>query len=358
MADRSHLIVWNVQRLFAPDGSGLARTLDFTRNRGWTSARYKKKVATVGAVLNSITGGNSPAILVLIEVENERVVADILEAAGWHGMVNITVDDEQVVGYDVAVVYNSSIFKEHQDAHSYIIDNRFSTRDILQATLVVRATGDELHIIATHWPSRQMSNSEPLRIGAAVYCNNLIESALKYLKDELFDGHGELHMPAVSTLTKRWSTPLLVAGDFNDNPFNDSVMLLGASTRNVDAVRQAPRIPTGSSARSLSAYLSRTPRLYNPTWRLLQAESAPSGTYFFDSDWHLLDQILLSAGMLDEPGPTFVSDSLHVYVTQTVELEDGTEVRVCTTGGRPLSYNQESGQGVSDHLPLIAELSW
>src|SRR5215208_1400685 len=174
MANGAHLIVWNVQRLFHPDGSLLARTLDFTRTHGWTTVAYQRKVDAVGAVLNSITGGKPPALLVLIEVENDRVVADVLDAAGWPNVTNITVDDERVAGYDVAVAYNAAVFTEQRDARSYVVDNRFATRDILQATLK-HVTGDDLTVIATHWPSRQMSNSEALRISAAAYCNNIID---------------------------------------------------------------------------------------------------------------------------------------------------------------------------------------
>ena len=77
------IVVYNVQRLFRPGGSAIARTLDATEEHGWDAAAYKRKVTAVGTMLASATGGEPPAVLVLVEVEDASVVKDLCAAAGW-----------------------------------------------------------------------------------------------------------------------------------------------------------------------------------------------------------------------------------------------------------------------------------
>jgi hypothetical protein len=69
MASR-RVVVYNVQRLFRPGGSRIARALDATEERGWTAAVYRRKVQPVGTMLANATAGERPALLVLIEVED------------------------------------------------------------------------------------------------------------------------------------------------------------------------------------------------------------------------------------------------------------------------------------------------
>ena len=108
------VVLYNVQRLFRPGGSRIARALDATEERGWTQAVYRRKVAAVGAMLSSATAGARPALLILIEVEDAVVVADVCAAAGWPELVDLTVPNEAMDGYDVAIAYDpppSALFR-------------------------------------------------------------------------------------------------------------------------------------------------------------------------------------------------------------------------------------------------------
>jgi len=355
MASR-RLVVYNVQRLFRPGGSRIARALDATEERGWTAAVYRRKVQAVGTMLANATAGERPALLVLIEVEDGHVVADVCAAAGWPELIDLSVPDEAMDGYDVALAYDPATFVTVSNARSFTFENRFATRDLLMATLHLD-DGRVLTVLASHWASRTMSDAEVLRIGAAIFCTNILERLLKFSKEETLGATGRPRLPAREKLAARWSTPILFAGDLNDSPWDRSVGTLLNSTPDATLVLRPPRLPLGRSRSSMAAYLRLRPRLYNPTWTLLAAAGgSPRGTYRFGSDWYALDQILVSAGMLGAGTPALRPGSLRVHSPRTLLASDGTVIQARAGDGTPLPFRAAESIGVSDHLPLMADL--
>jgi hypothetical protein len=130
------------------------------------------------------------------------------------------------------------------------------------------------------------------------------------------------------------------------------------STPEIDRVRLLPLLPQDTDLSAAASYLSRRPRLYNPTWYLLRSDG-PNGTYVFSGEWTPLDQLLVSAGLVSDERPRFVPGSLRAHGPQTVKSRSGDEISVTTRDfGRPISFNTSTGRGVSDHLPLIALLEF
>ena len=216
---------------------------------------------------------------------------------------------EQISGYDVALLYDPAVFRSTAETASFTIHNRFSTRDILRVTLEC-TDGTALIVYVVHWPSRRMSGSEPLRIASSSFLSALIERDLKFAKEELFDRLGRPQLPARQRLRARWETPLLVLGDFNDNPFDVSMTTIAGSTRDLSAAARPPRLPLGSGLRSVAAYLSLQPRLHKPAWQIMLAPQPPLGTYQYAGEWDLLDQALVSAGLLGTRPPRVPSRRL------------------------------------------------
>jgi hypothetical protein len=104
----------------------------------------------------------------------------------------------------------------------------------------------------------------------------------------------------------------------------------------------------------VATYLSRTPRLFNPTWGLGYSQATPA-TYHYDGVWHRIDQMLVSTGLLTGGSPRYVDDSLRVFSTRSVAVA-GQNVDVTTPSGFPIAFDATSLRGVSDHLPLVADL--
>jgi hypothetical protein len=158
-------------------------------------------------------------------------------------------------------------------------------------------------------------------------------------------------------VSSRWSTPILFAADVNDNPWDRSVGALLNSTPEMALATRPPRFPQGRSTSSVAAYLRLRPRLYNPTWQLLAAAPGePRGTYKYGSDWYALDQILVSSGMIGGNQPALRLGSLRVHGPRTVTMTDGTVVQARAGDGTPIPFKAETRTGVSDHLPLVAQL--
>jgi hypothetical protein len=348
------VVVYNVQRLLRPTGSTLARALDATTQDGWDAAAYKRKVRAVGAMLSDATQGTRPAILVLIEVEDASVVRDVCAAAGWPQLVDLDIANEQVEGYDIGVVYDPALFTGHSDAQSFTLENRFATRDVLLATL---EGTHPLKVMASHWASRTLVEGEVLRIAAAFFCTNLLERLVKFGKEDLFTKAGQPKVPSRERMTERWNTPILVAADLNDSPWDRSVRALLNSTPEAELAGRPPRLPAGKSTNSAAAYLRLRPRLYNPSWQVVSGPGGgPPGTHRFGDDWSPLDQILVSAGMLNGSQPSFVPGSIRVHGPTTLKLPDGTEIRARQGDGTPIAFNAKTGVGVADHLPLVGEI--
>jgi Endonuclease/Exonuclease/phosphatase family len=210
------VVLYNVQRLLRPGGSAVARALDATEDRGWDAEAYRRKVDAVGSVLASATGGTTPAILVLIEVEDASVVGDVSAAAGWPQLVNVDVPNEQVDGYDVAIAYDPAIFTGQSTARSFTFENRFATRDLLTASLQL-PNGGSLLVAATHWASRTMARprccASERRYSVARYLSRRSSTARK---NSSSPQAVRACLPGTSW-QRSGGTPILIAGDFNDS---------------------------------------------------------------------------------------------------------------------------------------------
>jgi 5'-nucleotidase (lipoprotein e(P4) family) len=122
---------------------------------------------------------------------------------------------------------------------------------------------------------------------------------------------------------------VLLTGDFNDYPTSLSLSGVLQAHANPDLVRAQTK-PT---------------RLYNATSAL---DRQGQGTYCYEGSWGFLDQLIVSRGLLDDQGLSYLPGSLHVYNPDGRLLKDGA-VRGFDPGKGDL-------EGCSDHLPLVAEL--
>jgi len=74
---------------------------------------------------------------------------------------------------------------------------------------------------------------------------------MKYPKEELFDRAGQPKMPTKAQLIQRWATPAVVMGDFNDNPWDISVRLVGDASYDRKAALRTPRFPNSRAGQKV-----------------------------------------------------------------------------------------------------------
>lgn len=121
-------------------------------------------------------------------------------------------------------------------------------------------------------------------------------------------------------------------GDFNDEPWDSSLVRHALSTRQ----------------RQRAVNARRQPLLFNVTW---QAADRPQGTLYFDNVAYLVDQFLVNRNMLIPTNPVLVEDgSFQIEDTYTGLVDLG------SVYPKPVPFGGVGGRvnpnGFSDHFPV------
>jgi endonuclease/exonuclease/phosphatase family metal-dependent hydrolase len=128
-------------------------------------------------------------------------------------------------------------------------------------------------------------------------------------------------------------TPVLAMGDFNDEPFDLSLVRHALSTR------QRTKVVNGTS-----------PRLWNLMWPTVGAQV---GTFYFNNEPNVLDQILVNKNMAKQNSPIRVNPETMRVITFTDMVDDGDYPKPIRFGGLGKPVNQN---GFSDHFPIAIEV--
>lgn len=275
----------------------------------WNTTKYEAKLKNLAHVLSELSRGKvpqGPACIGVAEVENKRVLNDLLKqpALAQYKYVHYEGPDER--GIDCALLYDSLQFQVKHSKLVYSAPFEGDTTDLTRGFLVVDGSlaGERLCLIVNHWPSR--GSGEEYRIHAA--------RQVKALKDSLF--REDRHLK------------LIVMGDLNDDPMDESLQVLGARKDKEQVGEQ---------------------EFYNPWWKTLEDDGI--GTLCYRGKWNLFDQIVLTRPLLEGQGG-LLYDGNEVfrpdYLFQHDDKYEGYPLR--THGGRKWL------NGYSDHLPTIVYL--
>ena len=279
---------------FLPDGS-----------YHWTRTRYWRKLNRVGQTIIACgVKGQSwqlPDMVALCEVENDSVLHDLtrrslLRNARYDYVMTCSPDER---GIDVALVYSPFSFRlirSHSVRVEPIKDMR-PTRDILYASGVI-ASGDTLHVIVAHLPSRRGGerHSRPFRMAAADRVAAVADSVYNVSKD----------------------AKIIIAGDFNDYANSASVRML-----------------CGKRLKDISAEAT--------------GRNGAKGTYRYQGEWGSLDHILVSESLARNVVHCYINDA--PFLVEPDEKYGGVKPRRNYLGPR---YQN----GFSDHMPLVATFGW
>lgn len=281
--------------------------------RNWTEGRYWAKQNAIARVITALGGWSAPELVGLCEVENRAVLADLVTRSALKrvGYDFIHEESPDMRGVDVALLYRPEKFRPfHHIALRlrFPFDTAAKTRDILLVSGRLMPH-DTLHVFVNHWPSKfgGAKETEPRRLFAA--------QTVRKACDSLF------------RLNPR--AKILIMGDLNDEPFEPSIR---------EGLRAFP-----------PKEVSRPDDLYN-----LAADIRQGGTHKFQQYWHVIDQIIVSEGLM-KAGNGFAvrGDGMHIFDAPFLLVRDETHL-----GFKPnrtfegMRYNG----GFADHLPVYVDL--
>lgn len=312
------IIFYNVENLFDTEDDPLTDDKEFTPDseKSWDQDKYEKKLKDIARVLSSVNSSDLPEIIGLCEIENRKVLEELVNIRslrkGNYSIVHSESPDNR--GIDVAFLYRGDEFSVHESKSIPVIfpfDSSLTTRDILYVTGKEK-DGESFHFFVNHWSSRSQGEkeTEPKRIYAAVTLRKEIDVLMNRDPD----------------------AKIVIMGDFNDEPTNRSIfeMLLANNKRKNASERE----------------------LYNLMYDLHNIDNA--GTYFYRGSWNMLDQIIVSQSLIrDKTGYHTGFDNGKILKQQWMLYHDQQldEYVPNKTYGGPEYYG-----GISDHLPVYVTL--
>lgn len=313
------VVFYNVENLFDTQDDSLTRDDEFTPtgNKGWSYRRYREKLHNIYKTMTAVGGWEPPAIMGFCEIENRKVLEDIIRETPFRRLGYEIVHEESPDrrGIDVGLVYNPAKFKllHHQAIRmNFPFDKELRTRDVLH---VVGETlnRDTLHVFVNHWPSRWggQVKSEPKRIFVASQVRAQVDSILQANAD----------------------ANIIIMGDLNDEPDNKSVLETLGAKGDKDALKEG----------DLYNYMH--PMQNN--WKL--------GSHKYRDHWGILDQIIVSQGLLKEKGLGLEASpaGAKIFAARFLLEPDMRNfgLKPFRTYGGPRFLG-----GFSDHLPIFIDL--
>ncbi|WP_370477638.1 endonuclease/exonuclease/phosphatase family protein [Tamlana flava] len=272
----------------------------------WTPKRYQNKLRKLGFAISNIgkkETGKHPAIVGLAEVENAKVVEDLIASKHLEDLnysyVHYNSPDER--GIDTALIYDADAFEMlHSETFNvHLVDEDGEpdyTRDILLVSGLLDK--EKIYVIVNHWSSRRegAEETEFKRFAAA----DKVISIIDYLKNDDLDAK------------------IVVIGDFNDDPSSNSIRRLVNSCD-----------------------------LFNPMEVL---HTYNRGTTNHNFKWNLFDQIIFSTNFFEATPDTLSFDKAEIFDTDFLKLFKG------KYKGKPFRtyVGPKYKGGYSDHFPVYA----
>ena len=309
---------WNLENLFDEEDSP-RRTDKLERAigrdlAGWTPARRDRKVSQLASVIAQMNDGAGPDLLGVCEVEN-RFVVDLLVGALDARLPDrdyavVHADTEDARGIDVAFLYDPNLFTAPADeVFFHVIMRRNATRELVQVNFTTHRDRT-WSVFGNHWPSRMGGAFE-----SAGY-RHIAGETLSYFHERALEVHG----PA---------TPALAMGDFNDEPFDSSLVIHALSTRQRQRVLDA-----------------HAPLFWNLSWSVIGDPT--DGSFYYDNEPNLLDQFLVNKNMAKHDAPIRARPET-VEILRFPGTFSGKYRRPKPFGGMGKPVDEE---GFSDHFPI------
>lgn len=256
---------YNVENLFDTLDNPQISDEEFTPNgdKLWNAQKYNAKVANIASVVSQLgleLCKDGVSLLGVSEIENDTVLESIIShpllASRNYGYVHHSSTDKR--GIDVALIYDKDVFSP-TSVKPYPVRKKNAkkgyrpTRDVLLVSGDL--AGETIHVTVNHWPSRSggQKRTDNFRKSAAMVNRCILDSLL----------------------AQDPGSKLIVMGDLNDDPNNESltkVLKAEKKTKSVDVAE-----------------------MYNPMYSLYDKGL---GSNAYRDKWSLFDQIVVSEPLI------------------------------------------------------------
>lgn len=315
----SAIAFYNLENLHDTLDDPIKNDQEFQPNgtKRYTGKVYLDKLSKLADVISQLgveKTPDGPAIIGLAEIENISVLNDLVKQPqiAARNYKPILVEGHDQRGVDVAMLYNPKYFEPIKVNSIFVplISDKgdtIFTRDILWVKGIFM--NEVVHVFVNHWPSRRGGEdaSAPRRQQAAAVCRSVIDSLFNINPD----------------------TKILVMGDLNDDPTNESVKTV------LNAQGDMHKLKDG--------------QLFDPFTKFYQNGI---GTLAWNNSWNLFDQIILSQAWIHTEQDGFFYNQAEVFnrpfLTQKTGNFKGYPFR-CYIG-------DEYTGGYSDHFPVLVYL--
>lgn len=289
------LMTWNIQNIFDDVKDG-GEYPEFDPDRGWNRKSYWNRLERCAGVIDG-AGPRLPDLVFLQEVENSGVLETLRTRfldPGWYSWSLLVPDPGSAVQVGVLSRWPLVRSGVHRSE-----GGRTGGRPVLEVRVLT--PWGEVTFFNNHWKSRQpdRDTTEPARIFLA----GLLAHRMKEL-----EAQGEYY---------------LALGDFNTYPEPGLPGALGYG-----AMGAVSLCDPGTAGKTIPGH-------WDDIWNHVEE----MGSYYYRGQWEPLDHIIFPP-------------------------RDGVEVAfqvlsppgMVGPGGVPLAWSPRNPQGVSDHLPLWAEI--
>lgn len=307
---------YNVENFFDPDNDSLKNDDSYTFDgiNRWTYSKMIHKRNQISKVILAMNGWSPPDVVGFAEVENGNLLKNLCFQTGLkkYNYNYIHIESPDLRGIDVAFIYRMDrviILESHAIPIHFPFDTVSKNRDILYVKVQL-FNHDTIHFFINHWTSRFGG------FGATVKKRNHYAFLLKQQVDSIFK--------------KEPNAAIVIMGDFNDYPTNESIK------------KVLKTVEVSSECSNLVNLMEK----YKPIQNI--------GTHKNEEFWGCLDQIIVSSNFFQE------TSTLQIDVLENnIFKEDFLLVSDEKYGGIKTFRTYEGVKykgGFSDHLPVYVRI--
>ncbi|MGZ3882616.1 MAG: endonuclease/exonuclease/phosphatase family protein [Bacteroidia bacterium] len=309
---------WNVENFYDTINDPMKQDEEFTPEgtNVWTGDRYRTKIDRLAEAISQMATDATPdglALMGFCEIENKTCLNDLVKHPKLkpRNYKVILLEGPDARGVDPGFIYNPNYFKPTKvlSYHTTVVtDTAHKTRDELVVTGLMY--GEPVAVIVNHWPSRRGGEmaSRPNRVEAGRTARRIADSITKAAPE----------------------TKIMIMGDLNDDPTNESVK------RQLNTFGDLNHPGKGD--------------FFNPMESMYEQGI---GTIAWEDAWNLFDQIIINKPMLPSGYKTFQYYTVRIFNKPFLRADFG------SYKGYPF-HTYSGGKytgGYSDHFPVYILLA-